>query len=183
MSTTTIHPDELQQKLDANEPMRLVDVRTPGEYGAEHLPESELMPLDQLDANAFGDNGDTPIYLLCRTGRRAGEAYEALAAAGVSNARVIEGGLEACKQQNLPVIKGRGTISLERQVRIGAGGLVLLGVLLGWLAHPGFYGLSAFVGAGLMFAGITDWCGMAMMLARMPWNRSGPTRQQCADAS
>ena len=83
----------------------------------------------------------------------------------------VEGGTLACVEAGLPVVRGKKAISLERQVRIAAGSLVLLGVLLGWFVHPAFIGLSAFVGAGLVFAGITDTCGMGMMLARMPWNQ------------
>ena len=72
----------------------------------------------------------------------------------------------------LPVIShGKKSISIERQVHIGAGALVLLGIILGFLVHPGFFGLSGFVGAGLIVAGVTDWCGMALLLARAPWNR------------
>ena len=83
----------------------------------------------------------------------------------------MEGGTLACVEAGLPVVRGRKAISLERQVRIAAGLLVLLGALLGWLVHPAFVGLSAFVGAGLVFAGVTDTCGMGLLLARMPWNR------------
>jgi predicted branched-subunit amino acid permease len=72
----------------------------------------------------------------------------------------------------LPVVKGsKSAISIERQVRIGAGSLVLIGVILGFLIHPAFFGLTAFIGAGLVFAGVTDWCGMGLLLARAPWNR------------
>ena len=77
----------------------------------------------------------------------------------------------ACIAAGLPVVRGKKAISLERQVRIAAGSLVVVGALLGWSVHPAFVGLSAFVGAGLVFAGITDTCGMGMILARMPWNR------------
>jgi len=75
----------------------------------------------------------------------------------------------------LPVVRGKKTISLERQVRIAAGSLVVLGVVLGWLIHPGLSGIAAFVGAGLVFAGVTDTCGMAMVLAKMPWNQVSDT--------
>jgi rhodanese-related sulfurtransferase len=85
----------------------------------------------------------------------------------------VEGGTVACAAAGLPVVRGRKAVSLERQVRIAAGLLVVLGVALGWLVHPALVGLSAFVGAGLVFAGVTDTCGMGMLLARMPWNRSG----------
>jgi hypothetical protein len=77
----------------------------------------------------------------------------------------------ACQTVGLPLAQGKKAISLERQVRIAAGSLVLLGLVLGWLVHPYFLGLSAFVGAGLFFAGVTDTCGMGMLLARMPWNQ------------
>ena len=92
---------------------------------------------------------------------------------GLDNLRVVEGGTQAWSAAGLPVQRGRKTISIERQVRIGAGLLVLTGVALGWFYHPGFFLLSAFVGAGLVFAGITDICGLAIFLAFAPWNRSG----------
>ena len=86
----------------------------------------------------------------------------------------VEGGTLAWDQAGLPVSRGRKVISLERQVRIAAGLLVLTGAVLALTVHPWWAGLSAFVGAGLMFAGITDTCGMALMLARMPWNQVRP---------
>ena len=91
--------------------------------------------------------------------------------AGFSNVVNVEGGTQAWDGAGLPVIRGKKSMSLERQVRIAAGFLVVLGTILGWLVHPGFYGISAFVGAGLVFAGITDTCGMGMVLAKMPWNQ------------
>ena len=82
-------------------------------------------------------------------------------------------------ESGLPVVRGKKAISLERQVRIAAGLLVLLGAVLGWLVHPAFVGLSAFVGAGLVFAGVTDTCGMGMLLARMPWNQVNEGAAAC----
>jgi len=79
----------------------------------------------------------------------------------------------------LPVVRGKKSIPLERQVRIAAGFLVLLGAVLGFFVHPYFIGLSAFVGAGLMFAGITDTCGMALVLAKMPWNQVKDEEASC----
>ena len=93
---------------------------------------------------------------------------------------IVAGGTSAWESAGLPVNKGKGVISLERQVRIGAGLLVLAGVALGHFVHPGFYGLSAFVGAGLTFAGITDFCGMGLILAKMPWNNKVATSCQVA---
>lgn len=115
---------------------------------------------------------DRPVYLICRTGRRAAKAAEKLAAEGFDQGVVVEGGIAAWIAAGLPVERGEAkVISLERQVRIAAGVLVLAGVVLGHFVHPAFIGLSAFVGAGLVFAGISDWCGMALLLAKFPWNK------------
>jgi rhodanese-related sulfurtransferase len=92
----------------------------------------------------------------------------------------VEGGTQAWVDAGLPVVRGKKSISLERQVRIAAGSLVLLGAALAWLVHPGFVGLSAVVGAGLLFAGLTDSCAMGMVLARMPWNRVAADAGVCA---
>jgi rhodanese-related sulfurtransferase len=94
-------------------------------------------------------------------------------ASGYANLVNVEGGTLAWEQAGLPVVRGKEAISLERQVRIAAGSLVLLGTALGAFVHPAFLGLAAFVGAGLVFAGVTDSCGLGMLLARMPWNQAG----------
>ena len=155
-------------------------MRTPAEYAQVHAEGARLVPLDRLDPaavmSAREGPPDEPLYVICKTGARAARACEKFHAAGFANVLCIEGGTAAWEQAGLPVVKGqRKVISLERQVRIAAGLLVLCGVLLGWLVHPVLYALSAFVGAGLVFAGMTDTCGMGMLLARMPWNRAGGT--------
>jgi rhodanese-related sulfurtransferase len=133
------------------------------------------VPLDKLNPRELieGRNGNQtkPLYFICKSGKRSEMACQKLRAIGCDNVVSIEGGTLACEQAGFPVVKGQKVMSLERQVRIAAGALILLGVLLGWQIHAGFYGLSAFVGAGLLFAGITDTCGMGMLLARMPWNQ------------
>jgi rhodanese-related sulfurtransferase len=116
-------------------------------------------------------SSEAPLYLICRTGTRAQQAWKRLHDAGFAQVVCVEGGTEAWEQAGLPVVRGRGVIALDRQVRIAAGLLVLLGVGLSILVHPAWIALSAFVGAGLVFAGITDTCGMAMLLAKMPWNQ------------
>ncbi len=118
-----------------------------------------------------------PVYLLCASGIRATKAAEQLKRAGLDDVVVVEGGTNAWAAAGLPVVRGRKTISIERQVRIGAGTLVLIGTGLGWFVHPAFFILSAFVGAGLVFAGVTDICGMAIVLAKAPWNRTGKEHQ------
>ena len=104
-------------------------------------------------------------------------------AAGFTNIVNVEGGTLACVEHGLPVVRGNKMVSLERQVRIAAGLLVLVGALLGWLVHPALHGLSAFIGAGLLFAGITDTCGMGMLLARMPWNQLPDQASGCSVAA
>ncbi|OYV05005.1 MAG: sulfurtransferase [Verrucomicrobiales bacterium VVV1] len=170
--STTISPKSLSDQLQHGKSFRLIDVRTPAEHAEIHIEGSHLMPLDRLDAAAI--KGAGPCVLVCRSGKRAEQARQKLSAAGCEDLTILEGGVIAWDQAGLPVVRGRKAISLERQVRIAAGLMVLSGVVLGTWVHPGFYGLSAFVGAGLTFAGITDWCGMAMILAKAPWNqRSG----------
>jgi rhodanese-related sulfurtransferase len=122
---------------------------------------------------------DEPLYVICRSGSRGRQACEKFVAAGFTNVVNVEGGTLACVESGLPVVRGKKMILLERQVRIAAGSLVLIGAALGWLVHPAFIGLSAFVGGGLVFAGVTDTCGMGMMLARMPWNQVKDTADAC----
>lgn len=174
MSNTVIRPHELAELCKAGKTIDLIDVRTPVEYREVHLEVARNVPLDQLDPVALmqARNGaaNDPIYLICRSGSRGQQACEKFIKAGFSNVVNVEGGTTACVDAGLPVIRGKKAISLERQVRIAAGSLVLLGAILGWFVHPAFIGLSAFVGAGLVFAGMTGTCGMGMILARMPWN-------------
>jgi rhodanese-related sulfurtransferase len=150
----------------------LIDVRTPGEFGGEHIDGAISLPLDALREdrvrNVLGDRRDCVV--VCQSGRRATTAAERLTAWGFSPV-VLAGGLNAWKEAGNPVKRGRGVISIERQVRIAAGSLVLLGVGAGLSGYPGWFGLAVFVGAGLVFAGITDFCGMGLLLARMPWNQ------------
>lgn len=184
MSVATIDPQQLFQAFQTGQGVELIDVRTPVEFRAVHVEFARNVPLDQLNAAsiATGRNGSSqPIYVICRSGSRGKQACEKLQAAGYANVVNVEGGTKAWDEAGLPVVRGQKAMSLERQVRVAAGTLVLVGALLGYFAHPYWIGLSAFVGAGLIFAGVTDTCGMAMLLARMPWNRVGKTRPRTAD--
>lgn len=168
----TISPVELQKILAENPQATLIDVRTPVEFAEVHVPQAKNIPLDELNPNALALDKNQPVYLLCRSGQRATNAAAQFVRERFSAPVVVMGGTLAWIEANLPVTRGSvKAISLERQVRIAAGALVLIGVLLGWFVHRGFFGLSAFVGAGLVFAGITDFCGMGILLAKMPWNR------------
>jgi rhodanese-related sulfurtransferase len=171
----TIRPAELQELLLSEPALALFDVRTPAEFAEVHVPQAINAPLDQLDPSAILESRHVPVgqpaYLLCRSGARATKAAEKFAKAGHDIGVIVQGGTLAWIEAGLPVERGTAkVISLERQVRIGAGSLVLLGVLLALFVHPYFISLSAFVGAGLVFAGVTDWCGMGLLLAKAPWN-------------
>jgi len=171
----TIPPLELESLRRAGKPIDLIDVRTPAEFREVHVEFARNVPLDRLDPKTIqterNGNADQPLYVVCRSGSRGKQACDKLLAAGITNTVNVEGGTLACETAGLPVVRGKKAISLERQVRIAAGFMVLVGAVLAMTVHPYFAGLSAFVGAGLMFAGITDTCGMAMILARMPWNQ------------
>lgn len=175
MSTNRIDAAELARRQRENPQLELVDVRTPVEYRAAHVEFARNVALDQLDPaavmNARNGTRDQPLYLVCQSGARGEQARAKFAAAGFTNVINVDGGTQACISAGLRIVRGKAAMSLERQVRIAAGSLVLLGIVLSLFVHPYLLGLSAFVGGGLVFAGITDTCGMGMLLARMPWNR------------
>ena len=185
MAPRTTSAAALAERSKAGGSIDLIDVRTPREYREVHVEFARNVPLDQLDPVAVlqsrRDSAHEPLYVVCQSGSRGQQACDKFLKAGFSNAINVEDGTPACVAAGLPIIRGKKAVSLERQVRVAAGSLVLLGILLGWLLHPACYGLSAFVGAGLVFAGITDTCGMGLLLARMPWNRCGEaTSDPCA---
>ncbi len=153
----------------------LVDVRTHPEFRTAHIQGSVNIPLGDLQKNVeriktLAKGRD--VGLVCRTGQRASRAHEILSSCCPLELHVMDGGVVEWESSGLPLERGEKSISLERQVRIVAGTLVVIGVVLGTWVHPGFLGLSGFVGAGLAFAGMTDTCAMGMLLARMPWNRA-----------
>jgi rhodanese-related sulfurtransferase len=188
MSIATVSPKKLHDLVQAGQAVDLIDVRTPVEFREVHIGFARNVPLDQLNAAkiAAGRSGETgPLYVICRSGGRGQKACEKFLAAGHANVINVEGGTQAWDQAGLPVVRGKQAISLERQVRIAAGTLVLVGSILAFFVNIYWIGLAAFVGAGLVFAGITDTCGMGMLLARMPWNRvsEAPTSGNEAEAS
>ena len=182
MTVSTMSPHKLAELCKEGKKIDLIDVRTPVEFREVHVEIARNVPLDRLDPAALmqarNGSADEPLYILCRSGSRGQQACEKFLTAGFANVVNIEGGTLSCIEAGLPVVRGKKTISLERQVRIAAGLLVLLGAGLSFV-HLAFIGLSAFVGAGLVFAGITDTCGMGMMLARMPWNQCKDDTQSC----
>lgn len=166
-------PAELTRLRTEHPGTRLLDVRTPGEFEAEHIQGAYNVPLDTL-----GEHGPEiraavaePVVLVCRSGQRARKAEEALKSAGMENLYVLDGGMSAWGSAGFPVRRGIPRMSLERQVRIAAGALAATGGFLALFFNPLFAALPAFVGSGLVFAGVTDTCTMGMLLARLPYNR------------
>ena len=177
MSTPTISVGELSSMLQAGTPLTFIDVRTPGEYERLHLAAAQLVPLVGLDPAHIATlrkSPDEPIFAICASGARSAMACKKLDAAGVSPAISVEGGIAAWEAAGLPVERaGPEVMSIERQVRIGAGLVVLTGLILGKKVHPRFRFLAAFAGTGLLLSGLTDYCGLALLLAKAPWNRKG----------
>ncbi|MBD0273936.1 MAG: rhodanese family protein [Acetobacteraceae bacterium] len=160
----------------------LVDVREPDEHARERIPGARNLPLSRLVEAELAPHGGKPVVFHCRFGARTqGNAARLAAKAGLSGAYAVEGGLEAWKRAGLPVTEDRRQpLELMRQVQIAAGSLVLLGAVLGAAVAPAFHALSAFVGAGLVFAGVTGTCGLARLLRLMPWNRAAVSQPATA---
>ncbi len=169
-----VTPQKAREIAEKNTSAVLLDVRTPSEFAARRAVGARNIPLDTIpDTIASGKlQKDVTICVICERGGRASIAANHLLKAGHRDIHLVNGGTEAWASAGLPLEgTGRKNISIERQVRICAGTLVLTGVILGFLIHLSFFGLSAFIGAGLVFSGITDWCGMGLLLAKAPWNR------------
>lgn len=171
MNNIKITPDEILQ-LNKNTECYLLDVRTPDEFAACHLPGAINMPLDKIEK---GEINSLPrhrkIYLICQSGMRSDRAHKLLQSQGFQDLVCIEGGLAACEKISGAVVRLSSRIPLMRQVQIGAGSLVVLGVAFSKILSPYFLYLSLFAGAGLIFAGLTGFCGMALILEKMPWNK------------
>ena len=171
----TIRPSELNEMIARGQSITLIDVRTGGEFETLHARGARNVPLDRLNARDFLEQRASttePIYVICQSGSRAAKACRAFHDAGFESAINVEGGTEAWQRAGLPTERGsRRVISLQRQVFIGAGTLIVLGAALGVTVSPWFYALDAFVGCGLLFAGLTDICAMQILLSKMPWNQ------------
>jgi len=169
----SLEPAELQELLQRQVALTLIDVRTPAEFASAHIPGSYNVPLDQLPEHAdqLRALSGEPVVLICRSGGRARQAETTLLQADLPRVHVLHGGLAAWEGQRLPLRRGASRWSLERQVRGVAGALVLGGVLAGWLVWPPLTALAAAVGGGLAFSAVTDTCGLAMVLSKLPYNR------------
>ena len=167
----TIIANELKTKLDQDNVI-LIDVREPAEYRSASIDGACLIPLSQISCDKLPSK-KKPIVIHCASGKRSQEACRKLLEQDPTlDLYSLEGGITAWQKSGFSVKRtGRYTLPLDRQTQLTAGLIVFLGVILGTFVHHNFYWLSGFVGLGLMFAGLTGWCGMARLLAKMPWNR------------
>lgn len=168
----SINAAEAKRRLDAGEAL-LIDIRESDEHRREHIIGARLAPLSAIDAHDFDrEHGKIAIFH-CRSGMRTQANAAKLLGRGFRDAYALEGGIESWKIAGLPVhTNTHAPLEIMRQVQIAAGSVILTGVALGATVHPAFYALSAFMGAGLTFAGATGWCGLALLLKSMPWNRA-----------
>ena len=167
-----IQPDDLETLLERRIDVRLIDVRTPGEFESAHIRGSYNVPLDVLPEHAREIAADdrTHFVLVCQSGARARKAEESLRQSGLARLHVLDGGMNAWLAANKSARFGPKRMSLERQVRIIAGSLSAVGGALALAVSPWFAALPLLVGSGLVFAGVTDTCGMAMVLSKLPYN-------------
>jgi len=163
----------LEQLLGQDADVRILDVRTPAEFESAHIPGAYNVPVDTLGEHAaeLARHLSEPVVLVCRSGARASQACGKLAATGMANLHILDGGMQSWDDGHRPVRRGRQRWDLERQVRLVAGSLVLAGIV-GSLLVPGVKYLSAFVGAGLTFAALSNTCAMGMTLSKLPYNRA-----------
>ena len=164
-------PAEVADRI-AKRGATLIDIREPDEFRRRHVPGALSRPLSAFEAAGLKVEPAREVIFTCRSGMRTAANCERLANSVGGPALVLGGGVDAWAAAGLPVAEDKTQpIEIMRQVQIVAGGLVLAGVVLGLLVHSAFFGLAAFVGAGLAFAGLTGFCGMARLLALAPWNR------------
>lgn len=184
-SLEMISPRDASSLLEQDPQAKILDVRSALEFSQVHIEHSLNIPIDMISAKINELSQSKQNYLvLCHTGNRAAMAADMLIQSGIHTVKVMEGGIIRWQKEKLPVTKGRGGMSLERQVRLIAGSLVLLGIMTSWLLHWAFIFVSVFVGSGLIYAGLTDNCLMGMLLMKLPYNKklykTGPGGGTCS---
>lgn len=170
MSLPVISPQDAKLLLEKG--ALLIDIRDADEHGREHIPNGKNVPISKLCDTQVGEGHNTIVYY-CRSGNRTKMNAPLLMKAAKSEAFILEGGIENWKKSGMSVNKRAGApIEMMRQVQIAAGSFVVLGAALGYLINPAFFALSAAIGGGLMFSGISGTCAMARVLKMMPWNKA-----------
>jgi len=180
-ASPSIAPRELHRLRQDGEACEILDVRTPPEHAAAHVPGVTLVPLDALDPRAFLAQRADPaasLYVICHSGARAARAIEKFRAAGIDRCMLVEGGTQAWIDAGLPVERGTSKVlPLMRQVQLVIGFFTALGAVLALSVDPLFALLSLVTGCGLLVNGATGWCGLALLMAKLPWNRSAPAAE------
>lgn len=169
-----VQANQIHQDIQSGKRVALVDVRTPVEHREMHIAGSLPMPLDQLDPAAVkaATSGVENCVLVCRSGKRAEQAFQKLQAAGCDNLSILDGGVLAWESATLPLVRSTSNhLPLMRQVQLVIGVLALIGSILALTVNKNFAILPAVLGAGLTMAGSTGWCGLAILLSKMPWNK------------
>jgi rhodanese-related sulfurtransferase len=169
-----LSPQQVRDRIDAGNAV-LVDIREPDEFARSHVKGAQSQPLSTWEKAHLTIDPDADVIFTCRSGMRTAGACDRLSARVNGDAFVLDGGLDAWAKAGLPVeTNADAPMEIMRQVQIAAGSLVLIGVVLGFLVAPAWFALSGFVGAGLTFAGVSGFCGMARLLMLAPWNRVKP---------
>ncbi len=168
-----IKPKELSNKIQSKNDIYLIDVRSEDEHKSGTIQSSRCIPHSEIGSYVSNLPKDKEVILFCKSGKRSSKARETLKEFNLTdNVYELEGGFEAWQKEGLPVHKSRNSISIQRQVMITAGLLMLIGTLLGLSINKWFFAIPIFVSSGLIFAGISDFCGMAILLEKMPWNKA-----------
>ena len=169
-----LSPQQVRERLDAGRAI-LVDIREADEFARSHITGAQSQPLSTWEKAHLSVDPDADVIFTCRSGMRTAGACDRLAARIRGDAFVLNGGLDAWAKAGLPVeTDADAPMEIMRQVQIAAGSLILIGVILGFLVTPVWFALAGFVGAGLTFAGVSGFCGMARLLMLAPWNRAKP---------
>jgi rhodanese-related sulfurtransferase len=172
----TLTAEQLQARMERGERFQMIDVRSPGEFASGHIPCAVNLPMDQVESRLDDLHHRDPVVLICQSGRRATLTRELLEP-HLNDLLVLDGGTTAWAHAGLPLVRGTAARwALERQVRLAAGVLTAVGAGLALYVDPAWAAVPLGTGAGLAFAGLTNVCGMATVLARMPWNRPKPSR-------
>lgn len=173
--TATLHkisPQQVRERIDAGRAV-LVDIREADEFARSHVQGAQSQPLSTWEKAHLSIDPQADVIFTCRSGMRTAGACDRLAARVNGEVFILDGGLDAWAKAGLPVeTNADAPMEIMRQVQIAAGSMVLIGVILGFLVAPAWFALSAFVGAGLTFAGVSGFCGMARLLMLAPWNRA-----------
>lgn len=169
-------PPKQSKALHDSGKVRLVDVREPSEFAAGHIAGAELIPLGTLGEKAAGWPRETAVLVYCQSGRRSLKAIDTLKQLGFESVADIGGGISGWGTAGLPVEKAKNAPwSLERQVRFTVGLFVIAFTALGLWVHPGFFVLNFLIAAGLIFSAVTNTCGLALVLTKLPWNQVKPS--------